>query len=288
MDFHHPLFRSVLLPALLALVLCGVLRKAGGSRWAAVGTALALLITCTWVVGWPPRPGSLVGALPWVVLGAGLLGAVLEAARAGARLQWAVTAAAWALVLMALGMPSLGAGVAAWAVGTLVLGAMAAARTDTADAPALLALMGLGLAGVAMLSASLLLFELALGGALAMAGTALWLWPRMRIAFGPAGRVAASLFWLSLAYATARLTQAPVVALLLLALGFAAGPLMDRWPRAAQPLWARPLWRAAPAALCVAAALALAFSAGGGTATDRAGAIPPGEEAGYPYYTPRW
>lgn len=288
MDIHHPLFRSVLLPALLAWVLCGVLRKAGGSRWAAAGTAFALLIACTWAVGWPPRPHSLVGALPWGVLGAGLLGAVLEAARAGARLQWAGTAAAWALVLLALGVPSLGAGVAAWAVGTLVLGAIASARTDTADAPALLALMGLGLAGVAMLSASLLLFELALGGALAMAGTALWLWPRMRIAFGPAGRVAASLFWLSLAYATARLTQAPVVALLLLALGFAAGPLMDRWPRAAQPLWARPLWRAAPAALCVAAALALAFSAGGSTATDGAGAIPPGEEAGYPYYTPRW
>ena len=44
MDLHHPLFRSVLLPALLAWVLCGVLRKVGGSRWAAAGTAFALLI----------------------------------------------------------------------------------------------------------------------------------------------------------------------------------------------------------------------------------------------------
>lgn len=288
MDFHHPLFRSVLLPALLACVLCGVLRPLGGSRWAAVGTSLALLITATWVVGWPPRLGSLIGALPWVLLGAALSGVVLEAARAGARLQWGATAVAWALALMALGVPGVVTGLAAWAVGAAVLGVMASSRTDTADAPALLALAGLGLAGVAMLSASLLLFELALGGALVMAGAALWLWPRMRIAFGPAGRVAASLGWLSLAYATARLTQAPMVALLLLALGFAAGPLMDRWPRAAQPLWARPLWRAAPAALCVGAALVVAFSAGGGTATDRAGAIPPGEDTGYPYYTPRW
>ncbi|RYF82152.1 MAG: hypothetical protein EOO29_08120, partial [Comamonadaceae bacterium] len=104
MDFHHPLFQSVLLPAVLAIMLCGALRQAGGSRWAAVGTALALLLTCTWVVGWPPRLGSVVGTLPWVVLGAGLLGAVLEAARARSGLQWLATAAAWAGVLMALGV----------------------------------------------------------------------------------------------------------------------------------------------------------------------------------------
>ncbi|RYY94264.1 MAG: hypothetical protein EOO24_25120 [Comamonadaceae bacterium] len=180
---------------------------------------------------------------------------------------------------------------AAWAVGAAVLGAVAHARTDTADAPAVLALAGLGLAVVAMLSASLLLFELALGGALALAGTALWLWPRVRIAFGPAGRVAATVTWLALAWATARLTQAPVAALVLLALAFGALPLMDRWPRAAQPLWARPLWRAVPAGLCVAAAVAVTVvvSAGmNGAAEGSANAVPPGEDAGYPYYTPRW
>ena len=288
MDFHHPLFRSVLLPALLAIALCGVLRQIGGPRWAAVGTALALLLAGTWVVGWPPRLGSLVGTLPWVALGAGLLGIVLEAARASARVQWLAMAMAWAGALMALGVPGVGAGIAAWALGAVVLVPLAWARTDTADAPAVLALAGLGLAAVAMLSASLLLFELALGGALAMAGTALWLWPRARITFGPAGRVAAALVWLALAYATARLTQAPLAALVLLALAFAAGPLMDLWPRAVQPLWARPLWRAVPAALCVAAALAVTLTLGGGVGADGAGAVPPGEGPGYPYYTPRW
>lgn len=288
MDLHHPLIRSVLLPALLAFGLCGALRLAGGSRWAAAGLALALVLGATWVLGWPLGSGSLVNRLPWVMLGAGLLGVLLEAARANARWQWGTTAVAWALVLMVLGVPSLAAGVAGWAVGAAVLGTMAHARTDTADAPAVLALVGLGLAGVAMLSASLLLFELALGGALAIAGTLLWLWPRARIGFGPVGRVAASLSWLALAHATARLTQAPFAALLLLALAFAALPLMERWPRAAQPLWARPLWRALPAGLCVGAAIALAALLQGGAVSATGAAVPPGEDNGYPYYTPRW
>lgn len=282
---HHPLVRSVLAPALLALVLCGLLRRAAGARWAAAGTAIALVVACAWVVGWPSNPGSLIGKLPGAVLGAALLGVALEAVRAGLRTQWLAAAAAWALMLFVLGVATPLAGGVAWAVGTAVLGAVLQPPADTADAPALLAVAGLGLAGVAMLSASLLLFELALGAAVAVAATALWLWPRARIAFGPAGRIAAALGWLALAHATARLTQAPAAALGLLALGFAAGPLLARWPRAAQPPWARPLWRAAGAAVCAAAAIAVVLLTGTGAAPD---AVPPGEGDGYPYYTPRW
>ncbi|MBS0427640.1 MAG: hypothetical protein JSR41_10180 [Proteobacteria bacterium] len=285
MDVHHPLVRSVLAPALLALVLCGVLRRLAGPRWAAAGTAFALLVACTWVVGWPPRGASLVGKLPWTVLAAALLGAVLEAARARPAVQWLSATAVWALALLALGVTTPLAAGLAWIVGAAVLGAVLGARADTADAPALLAVAALGLAGVAMLSASLLLLELALGGALALAGTAPWLWPRTRIAFGPLGRVTATLAWLALAYATARLTQASPAALLLLALGFAAGPVLDRWPRAAHPAWARPLWRAAGAAACAAAAVASTLAgSGGATGTP----VPPGESDSYPYYTPRW
>lgn len=282
---HHPLVRSVLAPAVLAWLLCGVLRRLAGPRWAAAGTAIALAVACAWVVGWPSNPGSLLGKLPWAVLGAGLLGVALEAVRAGVRAQWVVATAAWALMLAALGVGTALAGAAAWAVGAAVLGAVLPPRADTADAPALLAVAGLGLAGVAMLSASLLLFELAMGAAMAVCATALWLWPRARIAFGPAGRIAAALGWLALAHATSRLTQAPAAALALLALGFAAGPLMARWPRTAQPPWARPLWRAAGAALCVAAAIAVVLIVGGGMP---AGNAPPGEDDVYPYYTPRW
>jgi len=282
---HHPLVRSVLVPALLAFLLCGLLRRAAGARWAAAGTAFALVVACAWVVGWPSNPGSLIGKLPWALLGAAVLGVALEALRAGLRTQWLAAAAAWALMLFVLGAATPLAGMVAWAVGTAVLGAVLQPPEDTADAPALLAVAGLGLAGVAMLSASLLLFELALGAAVAVTATALWLWPRARIAFGPAGRIAAALGWLALAHATLRLTQAPAAALGLLALGFAAGPLLERWPRAARPPWARPLWRAAGAAVCAAAAIAVVLLAGTAAAP---GAVPPGEGDGYPYYTPRW
>lgn len=286
MDFHHPLIQSVVLPALLALGLCAGLKAIAGQRWAAGGTALALLLTSIWVLGWPLRWGSLLGALPWVLLGAGVLGVVLQAARADAKAQWIAMALLWAVVLLIFGSASPWLSLAAWLVGAVVLGMVASARSDTADAPAVLALAGLGLAAVAMLSASLLIFELALGGALALAGTALWLWPRARIDFGPAGRTAAAMAWLTLAYATARLTQAPVLALLLLALGFGAAAGISRWPRVAQPLWARPLWCAAPMALCVAAALAVTLSVGSGEAasTDAPGS-PQNDD---PYYTPRW
>lgn len=285
MDFHHPLVRSVLLPAFLALLLCGLLRRAAGPRWAAAGTALTLGAAMLAVLGWPPRLDTLVGKLPGLVLAAGSLGLVLEGVRARPAVQWAAASAGWALALAVLGAAGPLQGWVAWAVGAAVLGALVPLRTDTADAPALLAVAGLGLAGVAALSASLLLFELALGGAVAVAATALWLWPRARIGFGPAGRIAASLAWLGLAHATLRLTQAPPLAVALLCLAFAAGPLLDRWPRASRPAWARPLWRAAGAALVAAAAVAatLALAERGST-----GAIPPGESDAYPYYSPRW
>ncbi|RZL63878.1 MAG: hypothetical protein EOP81_10935 [Variovorax sp.] len=281
MDFHHPLVRSVLLPLVLALVATGVLRFTAGSRWAGAGLGVALLAAALAVVGWQPRPGSLTEKLPWVVIAATLLALLLEAVRASRWLQWIVASAAWALALAALGVASLPAGALTWVIGAAALAAVLHARDDNADAPALLAVAGFGLAAVAMTAASLLLFELALGGAVATAGIALWLWPQPRIAFGAAGRVVAVLTWLALAHATARLTQAPHTALALLALVFAVGPLMTWWHPAA-PAWASPLWRAAVAALLAVGGVALTVRA-----VD-APAPAPGAAQEDPYYTPRW
>lgn len=279
MDFHHPLVRSVLLPLLLALLATGALRVAAGRRWAAAGMAVALVAAALAVLGWQPRPGSLTESLPWVVIAAALLGLMLEALRVRAAGQWIAGSMGWALMLGALGVGSALAGAIAWLIGAAVLAAVLQARDDTADAPALLAVAGFGLAAVAMAAASLLLFELALGGAVAVAGVALWLWPRPRIAFGAAGRVVAVLTWLALAHATARLTQAPPLALAVLALVFAVGPLIGRW-RTAAPAWALPLWGAAAGALLAAGAVALTVQS---VDAPAAGATDEG-----PYYTPRW
>lgn len=287
MDIQHPLIRSVLLPFALALVLGGLLRAAlgaqVGARWAAAGLAVALVVAAFNVVGWQARAGTLTEKLPWVIAAAALLGLVLEAVASAARVRWMAATALWALALLALGVASPLAGLLAWVAGAAVIAAVLQVRSDGADAPALLAVAGLGLAGVAMLSASLLLFELALGGAVAAVGLALWLWPRARIAFGASGRIVAVLAWLALAYATLRLTQAPVAALVLLALVFAVGPLLDRrHPAAGAPAraWTRPLWRALGGAVLAAGALALTLWGPGAPSTG------PAEDS--PYYTPRW
>jgi len=282
MDFDHPLLRSLLMPLSLAFLATAAIRGAfgasAGPRWASAGLALALLAGALAVVGWQARPGSVVEKLPWVVAAAGLLGLALEALKASLPAQWAATSALWALALAVLGTGGLVAGVANWLVGAAVIAAVLREREDNADAAALLAVAGLGLAIVAMLAGSALLFELALGGAAAVAGMALWLWPWTRIGFGPSGRIAAVLTWLALAHGTARLTQAPVGALLLLAAAFAAGLLAAAWPR--RTAWASALLRALVAALVVAGAVALTL-AGGGTGSPAS----PQED---PYYTPRW
>ena len=71
----------------------------------------------------------------------------------------------------------------------------------------MLVVAGVGLALVAMMSGSALLFELSLGLAAAVAGTALWLWPVPRISLGVSGLLVAVIGWLALAQGTALLTS---------------------------------------------------------------------------------
>lgn len=288
MDFHHPLFQSLALPLVLAFVATGVLRAllgpGAGARWAALGVPVALLVAASWVLGWRLAPGGLTEKLPWVYLAATVLGVVLEATRADRRAQWLAAGLLWAVVIVALGQQPWLPRVGSWLVGMAVIGAVIYEVPSRADVAAMLVVAGLGLAVVAMMSASALLFELSLGLAAAVAGAALWLWPVSRISFGASGSLAAVMAWLSLAQGTALLTSVRPGAVLLLAASFSAcafvRALRQRLRRGEGRPWAEALVVAAVAAVWVAAALAIAQWAG----PPRSG----GKAADNPYYTPKW
>lgn len=284
MDPHHPLFRSLLLPLAVALVATGVLRGLFGApagwRWAAAGLGIALLLAAAWTLGVRLAPSALTDKLPWVYAAAWLLGLGLELLRAGTRTQWAATALLWAGVLLWFGGQPLPAGFVTWVIGVAVIGAVLHAPRDGAQAPTLLLVAAAGLALVAMQSGSLLLFELALALWAALAGCALWLWPKARIGFGASGCVVALLAWLALAQGTALLTRAPAGALVLLAGATSSGAIVRALRRGrAMPAWAEPLVLAAVAALWAAAAVALTLWLGAGAT---------GSQADDPYYKPNW
>lgn len=284
MDPHHPLVRSLLLPLVAALAGTGVLRGLLGvpasRRWAAAGLGLALIVAAVWTLGWRLAPSSLTEKLPSVYAAAWLLGLGLEALHAGTRTQWAAAAALWAAVLLWFGGQPLTTGFVTWAIGAAVIGAVLHEPRDGANAPALLLVASAGLALVAMRSGSLLLFELALALTAALAGAALWLWPKARIGFGASGCVVALLAWLALAQGTALLTQPPAGALLLLAGAFSSGAALRALRRGRRlAAWAEPLVLAAIALLWAAAAVAVTLWLGAGAA---------GSVADDPYYKPNW
>lgn len=289
MDFHHPLFQSLALPLVLAFAATGLLRAllgpGAGARWAAAGLALALIASASWTLGWRLPPGTLTEKLPWVFAVAALAGLGLQAVRADRRAQWLAAGLLWAIVIVALGgrQPLL-LRVLSWLVGMGVIGAVLSELPSRADAAAMLEVASFGLAALAMMSGSALLFELSLALGMAVAGMALWLWPVPRIAFGASGAIVALLAWLALAHGTAALTTVRPGALLLLAGAFSSCALLRgvrrRLRRGEGRPWAESLLVAAVAALWVAAALALAHwggppRAGGATMDD-------------PYYTPKW
>lgn len=289
MDFHHPLFQSLVLPLVSAFVLTGVLRAllgpGAGARWAALGLPLALLVTLSWVLGWRMPPSGLTEKLPWVVLAATVSGVVLESLRADRRAQWLAAGLLWALIIVALGRQPMLPGIGSWLVGMAVIGAVVYEVPSRADAAAMLAIAGAGLAVMAMMSGSALFFELSLGLAAATAGTALWLWPVPRISLGAGGLLAAVLAWLSLAQGTALLTSVRPGAVLTLAASFCSAALLRllrrRLRRGESHAWAEALVVAAVAAVWVAAGLAIAQWVGPPRGGDA-------KAPDSPYYTPKW
>lgn len=282
MDFHHPLFESLALPLLLSFAATGLLRAvlgaAHGRRWASAGVAPAIIVASAWVLGWQLWPGSLTEELPWIYAAAALLGVGLEGMHAIKRTAWLATCVLWALVLAGLSDQPLSLQLATWAVGAVVIGAVLSAPPEQADAPASLVMASIGLAAVAFISGSALLFELGLSIAAAIAGCALWLWPKARIGFGACGAVVSVIAWLTLAQGVALLTAVRLEVLLLLAGALLSGPMV-RWVWRGRRPAVDALIVAAVAALWVAAAIALAL---------HGDAQAPQDKQDDPYYTPRW
>ncbi|MGO4389967.1 hypothetical protein AB4Z46_01315 [Variovorax sp. M-6] len=283
MNFHHPLFESLALPLMLSFAVTGLLRAGLGAvhgrRWAAAGVAPAIIVASAWVLGWQLWPGSLTEELPWIYAAAALLGVGLEGMRAAMRTTWLASCVLWALVLAGLGDPPLTLQIATWAVGAAVIGAVLSSPPEHAAAPASLLVASLGLAAVAFISGSALLFELGLSIAAAIAGCALWLWPAARIGFGVCAAVVSVIAWLTLALGVALLTPVEPAVLLLLAGALLSGPMV-RWAR-------RGLRRRAVDVLIVAAVAAIWVAAAVALALDR-GAQASRDGQDDPYYTPRW
>jgi len=283
MDFHHPLFESLALPLALSFAACGLMRAAlgpvHGRRWAAAGVAPAIIVASAWVLGWQFSPGTVTEELPWIYAAAALLGLGLEGMRAMKRTTWLASCVLWALVLAGLSDQPLELQVATWAVGAAVIAAVLSAPAEQADATASLVVAGIGLAAVAFISGSALLFELGLSIAAAIAGCAIWLWPSARLCFGACGTVVSVIAWLTLAQGVALLTPVRSEVLLLLSGAVLMAPLMH-WVRHGR---GRPvvdaLAVAAAASIWVAAAVTMALHGGVQASPDK---------SDDPYYTPRW
>lgn len=308
--FHHPAFQSLVLPALLAGAGVGVLRvmlgATAGVRWAPAAAVLALLLALALLPGvaWPPRAAA--QKLPWIILAAWLLALGLEALRAGRWVHALVGSALWlgagwwlqeAASTTPHGLAAAVAGIAVliaittstWrpqGAGRAVTGAWPASSDNStgggAPGAAMLAVAALGLAALAVGAGSLLLAQLALMLAAVTAGLGLWLWPRPRLGFGPVVAVPLGIAWLVIAQAALLLTTLSPAVLAVLALAFAAAPLLARVRLPGRRAWVEPCAVALLAAL--PAALAVTWQITAGPGADTPGAADPVD----PYYEPRW
>lgn len=282
MDLDHPLIQSVLVPLLLALGAAGLLRHLlgprNGPRWAAAALGLALLLSSLLLLGLPGGwPTAAMEKLPWVFAVGWLLGLLLEAGRPPRPVQWIAASLLWLGMSWWLGAREIGTATASALLGAAVLAALHDSVSERASAASMSLVASLGLAAVAMLSGSLLLFQLSVLLAAALAGVALWVWPRTRIRFGLAAWVTAGIGWLALAHMAALLTPAPPLALATLAAVFIAGPIVRRLPLMGKRVVVEPLVVAAAAGLLAGVALAWTASLDGRQEPA------PGDEL---YYTP--
>ncbi|MGE0798968.1 MAG: hypothetical protein AB7G13_29850 [Lautropia sp.] len=292
MNPHHPAVESVVLPLALALLVTGLARRSFGP-WrgglaAALGVGTALVAATFWMVGAPQTPAGTLSKLPYVYVAAAIAGVVVGVvvgARSGAAATPAARPAvvAWlcgALVsVLALGWLGGIRGAVHGAIGAMLLAALLRAPAGRADAAAALVIAALGLAAATLAAGSLTLFQHALLIAAAAGGAALWLWPRARLAFGPAAVVTATIAWLATAQAATRLVglAEPVLALLAAALlaplvtarrgsgGVRDGPRDDAGgDRRDRTTLTAPLLSAAIALVFVAAAVGWQISGPGG------------------------
>lgn len=133
---HHPAFQSLVLPFVLAVVACLLLRLAG-PRWVALGAATGLVLA---MVAWPGfdwPAASRAQNLPWLALGSALLAALATAFRLPGTQALAQRAGLAATALLTIGALAL----TAWAAlgGSLLLAQLALMVATVACVAGLLA-----------------------------------------------------------------------------------------------------------------------------------------------------
>ncbi len=285
MSVDHPVIQSALIPLVLGFALAGVIRALGGTglgdRSAAAAIPVAVLTAYFLTLGmpsWPPSGG--LAKWPFVV-GLSLLGALVIACTslsvawirglAIAVLVLALAWIAWPLVgngslasMIGVGALMLGGGIVLWRT---VRGTKAAPSVEPL---VMLIAASAGLAGVALVSASLSIAQMAGALAAAAGGVALWNWPVARFAFGTEGAIGAVIPLVSLAGLVMVSTNAPSWVLLPLALVFFADGVCDRLPFVSRRLGPvlRPLVTLIVAMVLAALAVALATLASTGGEPD--------------------
>ena len=285
MSVDHPVIQSALIPLVVSFALAGVMRALGGfgsgDRSATAAIPAAVLTAYFLTLGmpsWPPSGG--LAKWPFVV-GLSFLGALVMAytslsvawtrGLAIAALLLALAWIAWPLVgngrlasMIGAGALMLGGGVVLWRT------ARGTKAPPSAEPLAMLVVASAGLAGVALVSASLSIAQMAGALAAAAGGVALWNWPIARFAFGTEGAIGAVIPLASLAGLVMVSTTAPTWALLPLALVFFADGVSGRVPVVSGRLGPtlRPLLTLIVAAVPAAVAVALAALASTGGEAD--------------------
>jgi hypothetical protein len=191
----QPLVQSVVVPLVAAFVIAGAGRLAGGlARTILCGAAIALgfLAAYTTIFGLPPiMPRSAGQKIASLAMLAIVAGAVVDAIRFAPATRRALLLVAAAAGLLWLLLPLLRGPDAAnllRAASVLVLGLLIIWRSsgfahDAQSAGTILVVAGAGLAGVAVLGASVSLAQLAAALAAAAGGFMLWNWPVRRDSF---------------------------------------------------------------------------------------------------------
>ncbi len=250
----HPAFQSAAVPLAVAWLATGALRLRGrgheASSVAGLAVGIGLLASALLLTGLPMQ--SPLGAMQKLVLlvGTGVLcGAVLELYAVSIGIRRALVIGLFLLASLWLAWPQLERDALSWPVALIVVACagllywLAVPERRTEDDGVQLILIATGIAGVAVVSGSLVIAQLAAALALATAGLLFWNWPRARDSVGPGMLLGAWLPAFALAWITVLLTSAPPRSLAPLILVFVLAPAIrrlwqahGRWSEAWPPL----------------------------------------------------
>lgn len=251
----HPVVQSGVVPLGVACVTAGLLRlrgnRFGGTRGAGLAIGVGFLASALLLAGVPTEvPFSAVQKLT-LLAGAGLLlGVVLELLTVSSALLRASAMGLFLAASLWLAWPQLQRNALDWPVAVVALGCAAllygltAPEERRADDSVPLLLAAAGIAGIALVSGSLVIAQLGTALAMAIGGFLIWNWPQARDTLGASALLGASLPVLALALMTVLLTPAPPWSLLPLYAVFFLAPVArrlwlppGRWREAIQPLY---------------------------------------------------